>query len=106
MSKEKGEDDLEKGASRLGDRFSGSSEAGDGEQTAEEQPEQIEWVPATLYLPEERRKEFRRFLKRITLDYPEIEDADKRELHAAALSVAMDHPEQVAETAEEIMEQG
>lgn len=53
--------------------------------------------PTTLYLPEETRTELRRFLKRITLDHPEIEDAQKRELHTALIKEAMEHPEEIAD---------
>lgn len=114
MSKDKGEDKVEEDAGRLGDRFSGTGSTSktddreaDNEENTEEKPaeqekESVEWVPATLYMPEEQRKEFRRFLKRVSLDFPEIEDADKRELHTAAIRAAMENPEKVAEHAEEI----
>lgn len=116
MSKDKGEDKVEEDAGRLGDRFSGSTsadknpdrEADNREKTeekpAEEKKDSVEWVPATLYLPEDQRKEFRRFLKRVSLDFPEIEDADKRELHTAAIRAAMENPEKVAEHAEDVIE--
>lgn len=118
MSKDKGEDELKKGAGRLGDRFSkasseeetdtGDTEAGKDESSTSESNQQEaeddvdEWVPATIYLPESKRKEFRRFLKRLTLDHPEIEEADKRELHTGMVEAAMDHPEEVAEYVESL----
>ncbi|KTG07841.1 hypothetical protein AUR64_02080 [Haloprofundus marisrubri] len=71
----------------------------DDASSTEEVPE---WVPTTLYLPEETRRDLRRFLKRLTLDYPEIEDAQKRELHTALIQVAMDRPEAVADRTEEL----
>lgn len=125
MSKDKGEDELEESASRLGDRFGGASSGGekgssDGQtdvrenpDSAESQPEKEgrgegeeidEWVPATIYLPESKRTEFRRFLKRLTLDHPEIEDAEKRELHTGVIETAIDHPGDVAEHVEEVRE--
>lgn len=93
-----GDDNLEKSSQRLGDRL---SDVGEESPTEPSQPKQEsdepEYKPTTLYLPEETRTELRRFLKRITLDYPEIEDAQKRELHTALIEFAMEHPEEIAE---------
>ncbi|WP_224271129.1 hypothetical protein [Haloprofundus salinisoli] len=71
----------------------------DSESETDKEPE---WVPTTLYLPEETRREFRRFLKRLTLDYPEIESAKKRELHTALVQIGMEQSGAVAERTDEL----
>ncbi|WP_224338511.1 hypothetical protein [Haloprofundus halobius] len=87
---------------------SASSAASDSEPVSERSKQNAkrgiepEWVPTTLYLPEQTRREFRRFLKRLTLDHPEIEEAQKRELHAALIQVGMEQPEAVAERTDEL----
>lgn len=94
------DDNLEESSRRLGDRFSNvgeKSEPPDPDPPKQEQTDEPEYKPTTLYLPEEIRTELRRFLKRITLDHPEIEDAQKRELHTALIKEAMEHPEEIAE---------
>lgn len=93
------DDNLEKSSRRLGDRFSnvGKDEPTDPDPPKQEQSDEPEYKPTTLYLPEETRTELRRFLKRITLDHPEIEDAQKRELHTALIECAMEYPEEIAE---------
>nr|WP_233340433.1 hypothetical protein [Haloprofundus sp. MHR1] len=80
------------------DSDSDSDDDSDSESESESTPEaEPDWVPTTLYLPEETRREFRRFLKRLTLDHPEIESAKKRELHTALIQVGMEQSEAVAE---------
>jgi hypothetical protein len=103
MSEDNGEDSLRRSTTRLGDRFAGSQSTEGTEKSGDEKPDgdEPEWVPTTIYLPEETRREFRRFLKRLTLDHPEIEDAQKRELHTALVRTGMEHPEEVAERTEE-----
>lgn len=122
MSNETGDDNLASSSARLGDRFAGSSAdenesgqdapveeqdsspASQSSSTATEETEDSpEYVPTTLYLPEETRRDFRRFLKRLTLDHPEIEDAQKRELHTALMQASMEHPSEIAELVEENM---
>ena len=111
MAEDKDTDGLEKSSRRLGQRFSNSSEASEsGEQSNEatqsvstessDEESTVDWKPTTVYLPEDTRREFRRFLKRVTLDYPEIEDAEKRQLHTALIRVGMEYPEEVAELTE------
>jgi hypothetical protein len=112
-------DNLAASSSRLGNRFnSGTDESkpekepSDTDSDASESPSQsssdagtdAEYVPTTLYLPEETRRDFRRFLKRLTLDHPEIEDAQKRELHTALIQASMEHPTEIAELVEEKMQ--
>jgi hypothetical protein len=123
MDKETGDDNLAASSNRLGNRFAGSSadesesnqkasdntaDASPGSQSSatgdEENEETPEYVPTTLYLPEETRRDFRRFLKRLTLDHPEIEDAQKRELHTALMRASMEHPSEIAELVEEKMQ--
>lgn len=117
MTKDNDTSGLERSSDRLGQRFSGTSESNESENSETESTEDTqsandetssngettttEWKPTTVYLPEETRREFRRFLKRLTLDYPEIEDAEKRQLHTALIQTGMDHPEEVAERAEQ-----
>ena len=101
---DEGDDSLKRSTARLGNRFAGAEGEQDVESQADadgEEETEPEWVPTTIYLPEEIRREFRRFLKRLTLDHPEIEDAQKRELHAALVKVGMEHPEDVAERTED-----
>ncbi|GAA0452096.1 hypothetical protein MUK72_14360 (plasmid) [Halococcus dombrowskii] len=109
--------DLERSSDRLGQRFSNASESDASEDTGNgpaestqstnadssstEEAEVTEWKPTTVYLPEDTRREFRRFLKRLTLDHPEIEDAEKRQLHTALIRAGMEHPDEVAELAKE-----
>ena len=114
MAEDKDTDGLEKSSRRLGQRFSNSSEASEsGEQSndsneatqsvsteSSDEESTVDWKPTTVYLPEDTRREFRRFLKRVTLDYPEIEDAEKRQLHTALIRVGMEYPEEVAEFTE------
>lgn len=97
------DDNLSETSSRLGDRVSRMGDQND-EETADapappspETDDQPDYQPTTIYLPEAQRTELRRYLKRITLDFPEIEDAQKRELHTALITVAMEHPEEVVE---------
>jgi hypothetical protein len=122
MDENTDDDNLTASTSRLGDRFAQSA-------TDENEPEEMtsdtgsdtsestsqssadvetdlnsEYVPTTLYLPEDTRRDFRRFLKRLTLDHPEIEDAQKRELHTALIRASMEHPAEIAELAEEKMQ--
>jgi hypothetical protein len=118
VTDDKGDADLQRSTKRLGDRFgttsdesetrsdaatrNDSSSAGDESASANAtDTSEPNWVPTTLYLPEETRREFRRFLKRLTLDYPEIEDAQKRELHTALVRAGMEDPEAVADFADE-----
>ena len=117
MPKDNDTSGLERSSDRLGQRFSGTTEPNESEDTATEPPKSTqstdtdssssegtsatEWKPTTVYLPEDTRREFRRFLKRLTLDHPEIEDAEKRQLHTALIRAGMDHPEEVAELTEE-----
>jgi hypothetical protein len=114
MPKDNDTNDLERSSDRLGQRFSESnesenmtnesSESTQSANTASSSNEDAgatEWKPTTVYLPEDTRREFRRFLKRLTLDHPEIEDAKKRQLHTALIRTGMDHPEDVAELAEQ-----
>lgn len=89
--------DIETGSSSSPDQNSESES--DDVPDSEDAPE---WVPTTLYLPEETRRDLRRFLKRLTLDYPDIEDAQKRELHAALVQVAMNQSEAVADRTEQL----
>ena len=107
--------DLERSSDRLGQRFSNTGKPNDSEDTENEPSESTqstnvdsssteeskatEWKPTTVYLPEDTRREFRRFLKRLTLDHPEIEDAEKRQLHTALIRAGMEHPNEVAEVA-------
>lgn len=121
MDKDTGDDNLAASSNRLGNRFAGSSaEESDSDHDdpadSSDDPSEShssdtgdtadspEYVPTTLYLPEETRRDFRRFLKRLTLDYPEIEDAQKRELHTALMRASMEHPSEIAELAEEEMQ--
>jgi hypothetical protein len=105
---------LEQSSDRLGQRFSESNESEDtatessestqsanADSSSNEAGATTEWKPTTVYLPEDTRREFRRFLKRLTLDHPEIEDAEKRQLHTALIRAGMDHPEDVAEFTEQ-----
>ena len=117
MSKENDTSGLEKSSNRLGQRFSNTAESNESEDTTNEPSQSTqavdadsspnkevnttEWKPTTVYLPEDTRREFRRFLKRLTLDHPKIEDAEKRQLHTALIRVGMDYPEEVAEFAEQ-----
>lgn len=120
MGENTGDDNLAASSNRLGNRFAGSSaEESDSDQDAPDNDSDIssesqssatddtedspEYVPTTLYLPEETRRDFRRFLKRLTLDHPEIEDAQKRELHTALMRASMEHPAEIAELVEEKM---
>jgi hypothetical protein len=109
--------DLERSSDRLGQRFSNTPESDASEDTenepsestqstnadssSTEEAEATEWKPTTVYLPEDTRREFRRFLKRLTLDHPEIEDAEKRQLHTALIRAGMEHPDEVTELAKE-----
>lgn len=115
-------DELEASSRRLGDRFAGKSsdtsspDQEDSDSEQESQPTQesspsdtdtqttTEYVPVTLYLPEETRRDMRRFLKRLTLDHPEIEEAEKRELHTALVHASMEHPEEIADLTKEKMQ--
>ena len=104
MTNDEDEDNLRRSTARLGNRFAGTQDEEDAQaqsDDAEGDDAEPEWVPTTIYLPEETRREFRRFLKRLTLDYPEIEDAQKRELHTALVRVGMEHPEDVAARTED-----
>ncbi|HET7323913.1 MAG TPA: hypothetical protein VFJ06_06250 [Halococcus sp.] len=117
MPKDNDTSGLKRSSDRLGQRFSETSESNESEDTTNESSESTqsanansssnedtattEWKPTTIYLPEDTRREFRRFLKRLTLDHPEIEDAEKRQLHTALIRAGMDHPEEVAELAEQ-----
>jgi hypothetical protein len=117
MPKDNDTSGLERSSDRLGQRFSNTSESNESEDTENEPAESTqsantnaasnadtgttEWKPTTVYLPEDTRREFRRFLKRLTLDHPEIEDAEKRQLHTALIRAGMDHPDEVAELAEQ-----
>lgn len=100
------DDNLEKSSERLGVRF---SDVGGEEDSPSESPDNTEpsssadpdYHPTTIYLPKETRKEFRRFLKRLTLDYPEMEEAEKRELHTAFIEAAMNQSEHFIEQMEE-----
>lgn len=122
------EDNLTRSSQRLGDRFSRGDSANqedaedaasiqqnsrasdsatsestddiDAESESESEPEP-EWKPATLYLTEDTRKEFNRFLMRIQLDHPEIEEVHKRDIHEGVLLAAMDRPDEVAAIVEE-----
>ena len=124
----KGDDSLTRSSQRLGDRFSrgesadeestedaasthqnsrtndgATSEATDdaeGETEPESEPEP-EWNPATIYLTEDTRKEFNRFLMRIQLNYREIEEVNKRDIHEGVILAAMEHPEEVAAIVEQ-----
>lgn len=115
MTEDKDTTGLEESSRRLGQRFSNSPESDESEEPADSTSETTqsangesskedsataEWKPTTVYLPEDTRREFRRFLKRVTLDHPEIEDAEKRQLHTALIRVGMDYPEEVAELTE------
>ena len=115
MAEDKDTTELEESSRRLGQRFSNSSESDEPKEPADNSNETtqsanaesssedsgtVEWKPTTLYLPEDTRREFRRFLKRVTLDHPEIEDAEKRQLHTALIRVGMEYPEEVAELTE------
>lgn len=115
MAEDKDTDGLEKSSRRLGQRFSNSSEGSESREqsndskeatqsvspeSSDEESTTVDWKPTTVYLPEDTRREFRRFLKRVTLDYPEIEDAEKRQLHTALIRVGMEYPEEVAELTE------
>lgn len=122
MTDEENTDELAASSRRLGDRFAGkssSSSSPDQEDPDSEQESQAtqessssdtdtqtatEYVPATLYLPEESRREMRRFLKRLTLDYPDIEEAEKRELHTALIHASMEYPEEIADLTKERMQ--
>lgn len=122
MDENTDDDNLKASSTRLGNRFtnSGADESdstGGSSDTAAETSESpslsssdagtetdTEYVPTTLYLPEETRRNFRRFLKRLTLDHPEIEDAQKRELHTALIQASMDHPTEIAELLDEKMQ--
>lgn len=112
MAEDKDTTGLEESSKRLGQRFSNTSESDEPEESSNNSNEDIqpvnaessnkdsdmvEWKPTTIYLPEDTRREFRRFLKRVTLDHPEIEDAEKRQLHTALIRVGMKYPEEVAE---------
>ena len=117
MAKDNDTSDLERSSNRLGQRFSNTSESNGSEDTEDGPTESTqsanadsssdtnanatEWKPTTVYLPENTRREFRRFLKRLTLDHPEIEDAEKRQLHTALIRAGMEHPEEVAELADQ-----
>ena len=117
MPKDNDTSGLERSSDRLGQRFSNTAESDESEDTPNEPSQSTqstnaesssnektgttEWKPTTVYLPEDTRREFRRFLKRLTLDHPEIEDAEKRQLHTALIRAGMDHPEEVAELAEQ-----
>ncbi len=117
MPKDNDTSGLERSSDRLGQRFSGTADSNESEDTTNEPSESTqsasadsssnedagatEWKPTTVYLPEDTRREFRRFLKRLTLDHPEIEDAEKRQLHTALIRAGMDHPEEVAGFAEQ-----
>lgn len=104
MAKDKGENDLRRSTTRLGNRFvGGGDDDGEPEEREPNDDADPEWVPTTIYLPEETRREFRRFLKRLTLDYPETEDAQKRELHTALVRIGMEHPDEVAALTEEFL---
>ena len=122
MDEETGDDNLAASSNRLGNRFAGSSadesepdqdirddtsDSSPASQSAavdDESEDSLEYVPTTLYLPEETRRDFRRFLKRLTLDHPEIEDAQKRELHTALMRVSMEQPSEIAELVKEKMQ--
>lgn len=116
MAEDKDTTGLEESSSRLGQRFSDSAESDESEKPGDSTSETTqsantdssnkdsatpEWKPTTVYLPEDTRREFRRFLKRVTLDYPEIENAEKRQLHTALIRVGMEYPEEVAKLAEQ-----
>lgn len=122
MDENTDDDNLAASSSRLGNRFTNSEadesdleeESSDTDADTSESPSQSsgdvgtetddEYVPTTLYLPEETRRDFRRFLKRLTLDHPEIEDAQKRELHTALIQASMEHPTEIAELVNEKMQ--
>lgn len=123
MDKETDDNNLRASSTRLGNRFADSSpDESESEQDAsddksdtssesqssstddEETKDAPKYVPTTLYLPEDTRRDFRRFLKRLTLDHPEIEDAQKRELHTALIQASMEHSTEIAELVEEKMQ--
>jgi len=116
MAEDKDTTGIEESSRRLGQRFSDSPESDESGKPADSTSETTqpantdssnkdsatpEWKPTTVYLPEDTRREFRRFLKRVTLDYPEIENAEKRQLHTALIRVGMEYPEEVAKLAEQ-----
>ncbi|MFW6437414.1 MAG: hypothetical protein ACOCZ7_00255, partial [Armatimonadota bacterium] len=62
-----------------------------------------DWEPLTVYLTDEQHREFNKpFFMRLQLEHAELQDYMKRELQQAAIEVAMEHKEEVAERAHEV----
>lgn len=71
-------------------------------QEAEDERED-DWEPLTVYLTEEQHQEFSKpFFMRLQLDYPELQSYMKREMQQAAIEVAMEHQDEVADQAREV----
>lgn len=72
----------------------------------EEKPEEEqEFEQVTVYLKEDTKREFERFLKRLELEHLVVEDATKSQEHEAFIRVAMSHPDEFVESLEEITNQ-
>ena len=79
---------------------SGTADDAEGE-TEPESESKPEWKPATIYLTEDTRKEFNRFLMRVQLNHPEIEEMNKRDIHEGVILAAMERPDEVAAIVEQ-----
>lgn len=84
---------------------SASADSGPSPDTPSPEDSNVEWKPLTLYLTDSVHTEFNKpFFMRLQLEYPELQDYMKRELQQAAIEVAMEYREEVAERAQEIHE--